>query len=329
MASFESSASPKIVSEEDEMPKQPLKRLEHAIHMFTKVAIPTDLDRLAQHRGNIEKYQRLQEWEKLNVELINASRTVQQLKANVREMEKTRNQIRDEDLDKFDARVLPIKEEAISAVMSFIDLHGSDDEPLSHRTMTDNVQTVDGRNAVGEMDSDESESHPAQPWQQERQRELQQQEQMMVVQEAEAKESWHTLRGNLVELNSMIHDFSTMVHDQQEKVDSIVDNVDSAHGNVQQGVLNLGGAAKYKAMIIPVAGAVIGGAVGGPVGLLAGAKLGMAAAVGGGLVGFTGGKLIKSRQDKINEIELQNLSSTQRQWKSTPELNFEGGSQDS
>lgn len=35
--------------------KMPLRRLEPPIHKFTKVVIPTDLQRLQQHQHNIEK----------------------------------------------------------------------------------------------------------------------------------------------------------------------------------------------------------------------------------------------------------------------------------
>ena len=38
--------------------------------------------------------------------------------------------------------------------------------------------------------------------------------------------------------------------------------------------------------MLPIAGALIGGALGGPVGLVAGIKLGGLAAVGGGIVGM-------------------------------------------
>ena len=45
-------------------------------------------------------------------------------------------------------------------------------------------------------------------------------------------------------------------------------------------------AAKYKAAILPVAGALLGGVLGGPIGLFAGAKLGgLAGVVGGGILG--------------------------------------------
>lgn len=61
-------------------------------------------------------------------------------------------------------------------------------------------------------------------------------------------------------------------------------------------------AAKYKLAMLPVAGALLGGAVGGPIGLLAGFKVaGIAAALGGGVLGFTGGKLIQRRKQKMTE----------------------------
>uniref|UniRef100_A0AAY4DS94 STX17-like N-terminal domain-containing protein n=1 Tax=Denticeps clupeoides TaxID=299321 RepID=A0AAY4DS94_9TELE len=56
--------------------KLPLKRLESPIQKFTKVAVPTDLQRLQQHQHNIEKFQRLQQWDRLHQEHVNASRTV-------------------------------------------------------------------------------------------------------------------------------------------------------------------------------------------------------------------------------------------------------------
>ncbi|XP_006818668.1 syntaxin-17-like, partial [Saccoglossus kowalevskii] len=264
-------------------------------------------------------YQRSQQWSKLNTEHINASRTVQQLKANVREMEKTRNQIRDEDLDEFDRRVQDIKEEAISAILGFIDLHAVDETPLSYIENVDQKNLEDHKiNDVRGNDRENYQmpmsldSHDPQ--------QLQKQVQLHMDQ-TNAKESWDNLKDNLVELNTMIHDFSAMVHDQQEQVDSIVDNVEEAQSNVQQGVLDIGKAAKYKALMFPVAGAMLGGVVGGPIGLVAGAKIGLAAAVGGGVIGFTSGKIIKNRQDRANDIELQNLST--KQWKSAPDLSTE------
>ena len=53
MASFDMAAS---MTASYSLPgNQPIKRLEPSLHKFIKIAIPTDLERLAQHRRNIEK----------------------------------------------------------------------------------------------------------------------------------------------------------------------------------------------------------------------------------------------------------------------------------
>ncbi|CDR00299.1 unnamed protein product [Oncorhynchus mykiss] len=54
-----------------------LRRLEGPIHKFTKVALPTDLERLQRHHSNILKFQHSGQWDRLHQEHINASRTVQ------------------------------------------------------------------------------------------------------------------------------------------------------------------------------------------------------------------------------------------------------------
>ncbi len=41
----------------------------------------------------------------------------------MREMEKARNQIREEDHPEFDRKVTPVKKEAISAIVKFMELH--------------------------------------------------------------------------------------------------------------------------------------------------------------------------------------------------------------
>lgn len=61
--------------------------------------------------------------------------------------------------------------------------------------------------------------------------------------------------------------------------------------------------------MLPVIGALIGGAAGGPVGLVFGLKIGAAAALGGGIAGFAGGEILKKKGEKNVDTELQNLSS--------------------
>ena len=60
---------------------------------------------------------------------------------------------------------------------------------------------------------------------------------------------------------------------------------DLAHQASSSALLLCPQASKLKSALFPVAGAIVGGALGGPVGLAAGIKLGGLAAVGGGLAG--------------------------------------------
>jgi len=270
--------------------KLPLQRLEPTLRKFTQVAIPTDLERLRRHQINIERYSYAEAWKKLNIEQINASRTVQQLKANMRELENTRLKIRDEDIAAFEAKILPIKKQAVDAISSFGDLQ----ESLSDKC---GVNSSDVSHIDREIVFNASDKEASQVQAQKK------------ADEADAIASWDELRESLVDLNIIIRQFSEIVHQQHEKVDSIADNVDKSHASVREGTMQLGQANKLKAAMIPVAGACIGGLLGGPIGLIAGFKMaGVAAAVGGGFIGYQGGKMIRRKRDEAIDSEISNLS---------------------
>lgn len=265
------------MSEDEEKVK--LRRLEPAIQKFIKVVIPTDLERLRKHQINIEKYQRCGIWDKLHEEHINAGRTVQQLRSNIREMEKLCLKVRRDDLGLLQRMMGPVKEEASTATADFLQLHlesveelrkqFSEEETLSQPSLT-RSRTVGGTFHTAEADPQSMTQIHALP---------------EIPRDQNAAESWETLEAS-----------------QQEKIDSIEDHVNRAAVNVEEGTKNLGKAAKYKLAALPVAGALIGGVVGGPIGLLAGFKVaGIAAALGGGVLGFTGGKLIQRRKQKMME----------------------------
>ncbi|XP_021100166.1 syntaxin-17 isoform X2 [Heterocephalus glaber] len=280
--------------------KVKLRRLEPAIQKFTKIVIPTDLERLRKHQINIEKYQRCRIWDKLHEEHINAGRTVQQLRSNIREMEKLCLKVRKDDLILLKRMIDPVKEAASAATAEFLQLHlasveelkkqFNDEEALLQPSLTRSM-TVGGAihtpEAEAEADSQSLTQIYALP---------------EIPRDQNAAESWETLEADLIELNQLVTDFSLLVNSQQEKIDSIADHVNTAAVNVEEGTKNLGKAAKYKLAALPVAGALIGGVVGGPIGLLAGFKVaGIAAALGGGVLGFTGGKLIQRRKQKMME----------------------------
>lgn len=299
MASFENNN--RWTSSPSDIPKFSIKRLEPSIQKFLKV-VEIDLDRLHKHRLNIEKFSRLQDWNSLNKEQINTTRTVQQIVTNIKEIEKTRRQTQDSDLQTFDERIKDMKSAAFTAIKEFVEVQRND-----------NVTCTE----IPDSSEDASLSHPLLP--DKHTDDLTQtslpvsgMEQLKITpipEDTEAMESWENLHQSLMELNTMIQHFSTEVHTQQEKVDNIEDNIETAHDNVNEGTRQLGMASKYKAAILPIAGALIGTVVAGPVGFFAGAKIGGAVGlVGGGVAGFAGGKIVKSRQNDITNIEMTNLS---------------------
>ncbi|XP_006741160.1 syntaxin-17 [Leptonychotes weddellii] len=284
------------MSEDEEKVK--LRRLEPAIQKFIKIVIPTDLERLRKHQINIEKYQRCRIWDKLHEEHINAGRTVQQLRSNIREMEKLCLKVRKDDLILLKRMIDPVKEEASAATAEFLQLHlesveelkkqFNDEETLLQPSLTRSM-TVGGTFHTAEAEADPQNMTQVYALPE-------------IPRDQNAAESWETLEADLIELSQLVTDFSLLVNSQQEKIDSIEDHVNRAAVNVEEGAKNLGKAAKYKLAALPVAGALIGGVVGGPIGLLAGFKVaGIAAALGGGVLGFTGGKLIQRKKQKMME----------------------------
>ncbi|XP_036413938.1 syntaxin-17 [Colossoma macropomum] len=287
----------------DEVGKLPLRRLEPPIQKFIKVVIPTDLERLHQHQHNIEKFQRSGKWDRLHQEHINASRTVQQLRSNLKEMEKLCGRVHSTDAPALEKLVQPIRERASAAAQNFLRLHSDSIShlgPCPQQPVTTEVHSA-SNTAYSDPDVGRAESPVTQA-------------QLFlpaIPPEQNAAESWDSLEGDLLELNGLVNEFSCLVHAQQEKIDSIEANVSVAAANVEEGTQSLGKAARSSLAVLPVAGAVVGTVLAGPLGLLAGFKVaGVAAAVGGGLLGFAGGNLIQRKKKERVELHLQQLNNT-------------------
>ncbi|KAM9309262.1 syntaxin-17 isoform 1-T2 [Pholidichthys leucotaenia] len=284
----------------EEGKKLTLRRLEAPVHKFIKVALPTDLERLQKHHNNILKYQQSQQWERLHQEHINASRTVQQLRANIREMEKLCSRVRTEDAAALEGLVKPIRDRASAAAHDFLFLHSN---PLPQPPPT----TPPGAKPSSyESSSCHIVDNVGQELVSGRQVQLHLPE---IPAEQCAAESWDILEEDLKELSSLVTEFSLLVHSQQEKIDSIEDNVNTAAANVEEGTRSLGKAVGYKLAVLPVAGALLGGVIGGPLGLLAGFKAaGVAAALGGGALGFAGGNLVRKHQRAQVDLQMKQLT---------------------
>ncbi|CAN9514249.1 unnamed protein product [Ophioblennius macclurei] len=270
----------------EESNKLTLRRLEAPIHKFIKVALPTDLERLQKHHNNILKYQHGQQWERLHQEHINASRTVQQLRANMREMEKLCARVRPEDAAALEALVKPVRDRASEAARDFLLLHSDPaprPPPAPAPQPSDDEEPVSGRQIQVQLPE--------------------------IPPDQIAAESWDSLEEDLKALSGLVMEFSLLVHSQQEKIDSIEDNVNTAAANVEEGTRSLGKAVGYKLAVLPVAGAILGGVLGGPIGLLAGFKAaGVAAALGGGAIGFAGGNMVQKHRRAQVDLQMKQLT---------------------
>ncbi|XP_073404737.1 syntaxin-17-like [Dendrobates tinctorius] len=267
------------------------RRLETAAQKFAKVVIPTDLERLKNHRINIEKYQRCRSWEELHKEHINAGRTVQQLRANMQDMEMLFLKVRDGDIQALTKVLQPVKDKAFESISEFLEIHSKSAKDL-HEAIHCEVSNEESAKEL-----------PC-----ERNSEIQIDAKFIEIQDPSALESWNTLEKDLLDLNEIINEFSQLVHTQQEKIDSIEDHVNAAAGNVEEGTKNLEKALTYKLSLLPAAGALIGGIVGGPIGLMAGFKVaGIATAIGGGLLGFTGGKVLQKKKENVGREQVSSI----------------------
>lgn len=279
----------------EESNKLTLRRLEAPIHKFIKVALPTDLERLHKHHNNILKYQQTKQWDRLHQEHINASRTVQQLRANIREMEKLCARVRPEDAASLEALVKPIRDRASAAAQDFLLLHSN---PIPQRSPSPPSSCASS--------SHNSDEEMAEGPISDRQIQICLPE---IPVDQSAAESWDNLEEDLKELCGLVTEFSLLVHSQQEKIDSIEDNVNTAAANVEEGTRSLGKAVGYKLAVLPVAGALLGGVIGGPLGLLAGFKAaGVAAALGGGALGFAGGNLVQKQRKARVDLQMKQLT---------------------
>lgn len=269
----------------------PIRILEHTILKFTDTALPHDLTRLRQHKENILLYHQRRNWERLNSEQVNASRTVQQLKRNFRALEDIRCQVREEDLQKFDTRLAGVKKEVVAAIEAYGTVQRSVGPPASH----------DLENMEFEEMSVSEQS-------------------VLIPRQEAAVESWEELQTNLVELSEVMNVLANEVKVQGRAVDGIAENIDVATSSVHAGQQELRKASRYKLYLLPVGGAIVGGivggVVGGPLGALAGLKVGAITLAAGGTAGAVGGAYMgywrKKARDREEEEEERTESKKER-----------------
>ncbi|XP_046997493.1 syntaxin-17 [Schistocerca americana] len=277
--------------------KQTFKRVEIHLNRFNEVAIPHHVDLLKKHKLNIQKFHQAGDWDRVNQEQINATRLVKQLKALLSEIDALRLQVRDEDIQKFDRSVAVARQNALSAIEDYTDKKlspiacsprrfSSLDSSPEEET---NVQDVFSGTAEFEVSIAEEE----------------------LEKKRECLASYDALQSEVKNIHELFQDFSELVKEQGEDVEEVEKNVETTDKNVKEGTKFLARAARYKAAMYPVAGALIGTCLGGPVGLVAGLKFGGLAAIGCGAIGYTGGRFLKKKEEALakSDIELPTVRS--------------------
>lgn len=194
-------------------------------------------------------------------------------------MEQCRKLVRDEDISSFDEIIEPFKVKVMKALddFGFSQLHYAQDSDLnmefSSLSLDDQIALVPSN-------------------------------------EEETIRSWETLLDDLKELQSLASELYTATHTQQETLEGVEHHIEEAHIRVEDGKHQLSKASFLKAAMLPVAGALVGGAVGlavgGPIGLAIGSKLAFFAVTTGGVVagtsaGVAAKKIQKSNNSKKND----------------------------
>ncbi|KAI5730296.1 hypothetical protein M8J76_012150 [Diaphorina citri] len=249
---------------------------------------------LRKQKNAIIKEQRLNNWHAINQEQINASRTVKQLNATLKDLREIEAKVQRHDVDKFKRSIADIKKDALNVLKEYQDLENKIKlvkENETSKSDDERKRMEDEEEAMNELSR--------------QMLEIKQDNEQIQMVAAEMER----LENNIHEVNEIFTDLAQIVHAQGETVSTIEDNIETAHENVIAGESQLAKAAKYKAGMYPLIGAVAGICVGGPIGALAGFKMGSVAAVTGTIIGFTGGKMVKDKQgESISDQTPQSVS---------------------
>lgn len=237
---------------------------------------------LRKQKNTIIKEQRVKNSHGINQEQINAARTVKQLTATLKDLEDIQSKVQSYDQNKFNRLTADVKQDALNVLKEYKDLEHkmklAQEEESSSKSEDEEKRRREGEETINEMS------------QQMLQIKQDNEHLQIVAQEMER------LENDIHGVNEIFTDLAQLVHVQGEAVTTIENNIETAHENVIAGESQLAKAAKYKAGMYPLIGAVVGTCVGGPIGALAGLKIGSVAAVTGTIIGFTGGKMVKDKQ---------------------------------
>ncbi|XP_019715070.1 syntaxin-17-like, partial [Hippocampus comes] len=141
---------------------------------------------------------------KLRQPIILSSGCLQQLRANIREMEKLCGRVRAEDAAALEKLVKPVKDRASAATRDFLQLHSNPALQIAPLTPPD-FALPSGRGPSTQHAGDDMDEESVSGWQ------IHTQLPEIPVEES-AAESWDNLEEDLKQLSSLVSSFSVLVH---------------------------------------------------------------------------------------------------------------------
>lgn len=284
--------------------KRSFQAVQLHLNRFNEVAIPCHVDLLRKHKSNIVKFQEIGDWKKVYREQVNATRLLKQLKSLLHEIEALRLQVHDCDLQKFDQSIAKSKQLGLDSIYEYSDIkiyHAKPSEcndnvtESNYKHGTETISNVHDELQILEED---------------------------IMKKNECLRAYNAFQDEIQELNDLCKNFSVLVQDQAESVNAVDNHTLDSAEHVNKGNRLLAKAAKYNTAAFPIAGAIIGTAIGGPLGVLLGAKIGSVLAVGGMALGYTGGRILKKTEDlkykAICDVELNVMQSDGPNIKTSP-----------
>ncbi|KAK7097691.1 syntaxin-17-like [Littorina saxatilis] len=269
------------------------QRLKLTTKKFQKM-LEADFERLEMHRNNIDKLTAIEDWVGLHKEQVNATRTVQQVKATLRELEQVRTRVLDDEVNQFDKQVRDTKVKAVCALQSFLRIRHAGDPQIE--IDDDHTDSGEGTSLPGTVTPlvTVPQTHV---------------ELRVVPENSQAAVSGEDLLMDTTELYELVLHFARIVEEHAEAANISEDGTSSGHVEVGGTIDRERKTPSLGYALLPVVGAVVGGVFAGPVGVVAGLKLsGFAGAMGGSVAAFAGGSFLRSQSKKTDAQEMRTFN---------------------
>ncbi|CAF0973397.1 unnamed protein product [Brachionus calyciflorus] len=230
------------------------------------------LNKLKDCINRLREFQSYEDWKNVKQAHLNASQIIKRIKADMKEIEKIRDQI-----------VAQLNNKSSSQIVNKIDEQLKEIARKLH-TETMEIESLAAPYHQFELKYQDYFLETGFPAPEMLQYKVEKNE--FISQDKELCNSYEQLIRDCEDLKYLMERFSDELYRQKPTIDSIEKNLSTTQELVEEGQNNLRLAVSYKAFTTATGGAFIGTLLGGPVGFIAGAKLGAIAGLSGGVFGY-------------------------------------------